>query len=102
MSENPYAPPRTEVADSAPASPAKPSVAARFAWTAGCTFVVFMILILLITPAAWRLGGVGSLAFALFAGLIGMCIPVRAKVGFIIPGMVVALLIAYLIGSRAH
>jgi hypothetical protein len=48
----------------------------------------------------WLVGMFGSLIFALIAGVIAMCIPVRSKAGFIIPSLAITLYCAYLIGSR--
>ena len=101
--ENPYTPPRAEVADAPAAKPEKPSAGARFLWASGVCFVVFMILVLVVAPRSlWLLAALGSVMFALLSGLIALCIPVKNKAGFIIPAVVLSLLVSYLVGRSSE
>ena len=101
MSENPYAAPRTPVADEE-RTPGKPSIGARFLWAFVCAFPVFMLLVLAYVPREkWLVGALGSGIFAGFSGLIAMCIPVKPKAGFIIPAVLISLWCAYLIGTHS-
>ena len=102
MSDNPYSPPRAEVSDPEPPERPKPGAGARFVWTAGVTFAVFVVLVVLVAPGSWYYGALGSAAFAICAGLIAMCIPVRNKAGFIIPAMFIVMVVAWRIGSKSH
>ena len=102
MSDNPYSPPRAEVSDPQPPQRTKPGAGTRFVWTAGVTFAVYMALVLLAAPGNWYYGALGSAAFAICAGLIAMCIPVRNKAGFIIPALLIVLIVAVKVGGKTH
>jgi hypothetical protein len=98
--ENPYAPPKSEVGAGADETEnAKPTAIARFLWTTIVGFPVFMLFVLMTPREMWLMGALGSAAFAVFAGLIALCIPVRHKILFIAPGILVCIVIAYLIGT---
>jgi len=100
--ENPYSPPRAQVADAPAPQGDKPSVGARFLWASGVCFAIFVVLILIVAPRSlWLLAAFGSAMFALLSGLIAMCIPVKSKAGFIIPAVVISLLISYMIGRSS-
>jgi hypothetical protein len=97
--ENPYAPPKAEVAGASDEeADGKPSVGARFLWTLCIGFPVYMFFVLFLPRNAWLMGALGSLLFAAFSGLIAMCIPVRPKAGFIVPGIVIGVILAYMLG----
>jgi len=101
MSENPYAPPGTPLRDPQDAGDGKPGIAARFLWATACAVPVFVGLIVLFLPRKdWPAGLLGSAMFSMLAGIVAMCIPVRPKVGFIVPGVVVSFFVAWLIGTR--
>lgn len=100
MAENPYAPPKADVGTgSEEGRPLKPSVGARFLWTAGIGFPVFFAFVLLTPREAWLMGALGSVMFAVLSGLVAMCIPVRAKALFIAPSIILFVVIAFLIGN---
>ena len=96
--DNPYAPTKAPVADEITDADAKPSVGARFAWTAAIGFPVYMFFVLFTPREAWAMGALGSAMFAAFSGLIAMCIPTRSKAAFIVPGILVGVIIAYMLG----
>lgn len=99
MSENPYAPPRAAVETS---GAGKPGVAARFVWTLLSALPVFLAIVVLYTPReGWAIGALGSGIFAMFCGVIAMCIPVKSKLAFIVPSIAIGLGCAYLIGHSA-
>src|SRR6476619_5544049 len=100
MTENPYAAPQTPVDDRGQRDPDKPSAGVRFVWAASCAFPLFMVLILIFLPrGGWLMGALGSMMFSAFAGIIAMCIPVKPKAAFIIPGVAIAFYCAYLLGT---
>jgi hypothetical protein len=100
VAENPYAAPKSEVGTGpVEARSAKPTAAARFLWTMIVGFPIFMLFVLMTPRSMWLMGALGSAVFAAFSGLIALCIPVRHKILFIAPGILVCLVIAYLIGS---
>ena len=102
MSENPYAAPNTSVTELERKRSDKPGVGARFLWAAGCALPIFIACVMLAgARGAWLMGLIGSVMFASFAGLIAMCIPVKPKVGFIIPAVLIALICAYELGTNA-
>jgi hypothetical protein len=100
VAENPYAPPKADVgAGPDDDGPRKPSAGARFLWTACVAFPVFFGFVMLTPRSAWLVGALGSAIFAGMSGLVAMCIPVRSKVLFIAPSILVFVVIAYLIGN---
>jgi hypothetical protein len=100
VAENPYAPPKTDVGTGPEEDRSrKPSAGARFLWTAAIAFPVFFAFVLVTPRQAWLMGALGSALFATLAGLVAMCIPVRAKALFIAPSIILFLVIAYLIGN---
>ncbi len=96
--DNPYAPTKAPVADAADDAGSKPSVGARFLWTAAIGFPVYMFFVLFLPKDEWALGALGSAMFAIFSGLVAMCIPVKTKAGFIVPAIVLGVVIAYMLG----
>ena len=102
MAENPYAPPKAEVGyGEGESKPSKPSAGARFLWTSLIAFPIFMGCVLIAGGDNLLYGAIGSAVFAMFSGIIALCIPVRLKVLFIAPSIIVCLVIAYLIGTAA-
>jgi len=100
VAENPYAPPKVDVGAGQDDDPRpKPSAGARFLWTAAIAFPVFFGFVLLTPREAWLVGALGSAMFAVMSGLVAMCIPVRTKVLFIAPSIIIFVVIAYLIGN---
>jgi hypothetical protein len=100
LAGNPYAPPKSDVGTGAAGgSSRKPTAAARFLWTACIGFPVFLSFVFFAPHRNWVYGAIGSAAFATFAGLIALCIPVRSKLLFVVPSIFACIFIAYLIGS---
>ena len=97
--ENPYAPPKAEVTDTAAEKNRKPSAVARFLWTSAVALPVFLPLMFLVPPEKRGVTALGAAIFALGAGLIAMCIPARRKVVFIVPAIFIVFVLAALLGS---
>jgi hypothetical protein len=98
--ENPYAPPKSDVGTGPEeGQPRKPTAGARFAWTSCIAFPVFFGFVMLTPRSAWLVGALGSAIFAGMSGLVALCIPVRSKVLFIAPSILIFVVIAYLIGT---
>jgi hypothetical protein len=98
--ENPYAPPKTEVADAAAEKNRKPSAGARLAWTTGVALPVFLPLMFAVPLEKRGVTALGAALFALGAGLIGMCIPARRKVAFILPAILIVFVLAAVFGQK--
>ena len=98
--ENPYAPPKAEVTDAVADKNRKPSAGARLAWTTAVALPVFLPLMFLVPPEKRGVTALGGAIFALGAGLIAMCIPVRRKVGFILPSILIVFVLAALLGHK--
>lgn len=81
------------------AADTRPGVGARFAWTAAIGFPVYMFFVLFLPKEAWLMGALGSAMFAVFSGVIAMCIPVRNKAAFIVPSILIGVIAAYILGS---
>jgi hypothetical protein len=98
--ENPYAPPKAELGEPAPEeqSDPKPGVGARFLWTFLIGFPVYMFFVLFLPREAWLMGALGSAMFAVFSGIVAMCIPARSRAAFIIPSIMVGVIAAYMLG----
>jgi hypothetical protein len=95
-------PPRAKVEDAQAAKRDKPSAGARFLWGFCCCLAAFLLLIFSVGPRnLWLLASLGSLIFAGFSGLVAMCIPVKSKLLFTVPPVMLSLLIAYLAGSSS-
>jgi hypothetical protein len=103
VTDNPYAPPKADVGMGLDEEdrPRKPSAGARFLWTAAIGFPVFFAFVLMTSRETWLMGALGSVAFAVFSGLVALCIPVRAKALFIVPSILLFVVIAFLIGNAA-
>lgn len=98
--ENPYAPPRSEIAESpAPQTDTRPSIGARFLWTTAWAIPMYLFFVFFFSPSeSWLVGSLGSVLLAMGCGLLAMCIPVRRKAGFIIPSLLAGLVFAYILG----
>jgi hypothetical protein len=98
MTDNLYSPPKSEIDVSSIGEDKKPTFAVRFGLTALIGFPIFMFFVLLLPRAAWLVGAIGSAIFAVLAGLIAICIPVKRKILFIAPSIFICIVLAYLIG----
>ncbi len=78
-----------------PAERPRSGDAARFFWTALVAFPINLVVLQLAGPLEWSSAALASGLIAWLAGLVGLCIPVRHKAAFIIPGVIGGLLIAF-------
>lgn len=101
---NPYSPPRAPVADARRKPKAKAtgsSWGARFLWTTPVAFVVLLSIAMSADSDQLIQTALGALVFAVLAGVIAMCIPVRSKAGYMIPSILIVMVIVYAIAKLA-
>ena len=71
----------------------------KFLYSAGITFLVFLIIILATTPKqTWMNGFIGSCIFSLFSGGIAMAIPTTRKIIYLPISISTLLFVAMVIG----
>ena len=79
--------------------PSDKKLGEKFLYSAGISFLLFLVLVLAYTPQhSWKDGIVGSCIFAVLSGVIAMVIPTTRKIIYLLVSISIMFFIAILIG----